>query len=195
MLRTTAFLFCILGLFEFANAYSPGINCTEYKAYKPLQDLQSQVKDDSSKKEHSPTKAAIYSAVLPGLGQIYNRKYVKAGLVYGLLGVSTYFMIDNRKTLQNYKSDINAETDNDPNTIKSFFPLQSLETLKANRDVFKQNRDYAIIAMGLVYVLNIVDATVDAHLFEFNLNQKLSGHLEPQINPYGMSGARLTISF
>jgi len=152
-------------------------------------------KKDSAVKKHSPKRAAIYSAILPGLGQGYNKKYWKIPVVYGLLGVSTYFMWENRKNLNIYKKEIDLLTDTNGSMIGTFNPQQDIERLKNARDFYKQNRDYSIIAMGLVYVLNIVDATVDAHLFEFNVNQNLAGKIEPQISPYGFRGAKLTFKF
>ncbi len=172
---------------NYSFSYTPGINFHRTSAFNS--------KKDSGVKKHSPTKAAIFSAVIPGAGQIYNKKYWKVPIIYGLMGTATYFMVVNRELLKDYKEDLNYATDTSSLTVPINFPNTSTENLAANRDFRKQNRDYAIIAMGLVYALNIIDATVDAHLFEFNVNQKLSGKIEPQINPYGFKGVRLTLRF
>jgi hypothetical protein len=152
---------------------------------------------DSNKKEHSPKKAAIFSAVVPGLGQIYNRKNAvwKVPVIYAGLGVSTYFMLQNRKFLRYYKDDLRAETDTFSNTNATHDPFATIDQLRANRDFYKQNRDYSIIAMGLIYVLNIVDATVYAHLFEFNVNKSLTGRFHPVVHPNGLKGAKFTFNF
>lgn len=170
-----------------SRAYTPGINFHTSTAFN--------LKKDSGVKKHSPTKAAIFSAIIPGAGQIYNKKYWKVPVIYGLMGTAAFFMITNRSELQKYKEDLNYATDTDSATVPIHFPNTSTQNLVAYRDFHKQNRDYALLAMGLVYALNIIDATVDAHLFEFNVNQKLSGKIEPQINPYGFKGARLTFQF
>lgn len=166
-----------------------------FKTYSP--NYNENYLKDSTVKEHSPKKAAIYSAVLPGLGQIYNRKGAawKVPVIYVGLGVSTYFMLQNRKFLREYKSDLNAATDKDSTTNPFFDPFATTDQLRANRDYYKQNRDYSIIAIGLIYVLNIVDATVYGHLYEFNVNKSLSGRFEPIVNPNGFRGAKFTFKF
>lgn len=183
-------LFCFLCVFSFkANAYELGIHQAKQKP------LSLKLAKDSLKKPHSPHKAAVLSAVLPGAGQIYNKKYWKAGVVYAGLGVATYFMLDNRADLKEYKADISAMTDTNSTTIPQFHPGQSLQELIGNRDFHKRNRDYSIIAIAAIYLLNIADATVDAHLFEFNVDKNISGKIEPQFGLSGYKGARLTFNF
>lgn len=126
---------------------------------------------------HSPKKASIYSAVLPGLGQIYNNKYWKAPIVYATLGAATYSMFYYRGQMRDYNKEfkaayaINADTTLDPNKL-------------ALRDNARRYRDFSILAMSAIYVLQIVDATVDAHFYEFDINQDLSAKLSP--NPSRM---------
>ncbi len=150
---------------------------------------------DSGKRKHSPKRATIYSAVIPGLGQVYNRKYWKVPIIYGGLGVATLIMLDNRARLRELRTDISYLTDTSSSTMPIHNPGSNLAQLVALRDFRRQNRDYSIIAMGVIYVLNIVDAAVDAHLFDFNINKKLSGRVEPAVNPYGITGCRLSLGF
>ena len=149
---------------------------------------------DSLPKKHSAHRASIYSAVLPGLGQAYNKKYLKIPVVYVGLGIATYFMLSNRAELKKYKYDINAITDKNTLTNPIYFQGRSLDFLISQRNLTKQYRDYSIIGMGAIYLLNIVDATVDAHFFEFNIDKKLSGILRPNVG-LGFYGANLTLSF
>ncbi len=116
----------------------------------------------SFKEAHSPHKASIYSLCLPGLGQAYNRKYWKIPLVYGCLGGSAYFFWDNRQQL-------NATND----YFKSLYANNEEPTALeiANRNALRVNRDIAGIAFVLSYVLQVVDATVDAHFYRFNINE------------------------
>ena len=126
----------------------------------------------SMKPPHSPTKAAIYSAAIPGLGQLYNRKYWKMPVIYAGMGAATYLMLDQRSktkelNLQFEKAyAINGDTILDANLI-------------AQRDNHRRMRDFGILAITAVYALQIIDATVDAHFFRFNIDQSLSAKIAP----------------
>ena len=121
---------------------------------------------------HSPKKATIYAAVIPGLGQLYNRKYWKVPIVYATFGVATAFMLDNRSKMRALNTQfrklyaINPDTTIDPNKI--FL-----------RDNYRKYRDFAILAMSAIYVLQIIDATVDAHFYKLNIDQNLQAKLNP----------------
>jgi hypothetical protein len=122
---------------------------------------------------HSPTKATIYSLVLPGLGQGYNQKYWKIPVVYASLGAAGYSFYRYRFLM------------NEKNTIfKQFYANGSEPTAQdiEKRDDYRVNRDFSGIAFVLVYVLQIVDATVDAHFYKFDINQNLGIGLSPQPN-------------
>ena len=126
--------------------------------------------------EHSPTKAALYSAVLPGLGQVYNRKYWKVPILYGG-GVFVYYLIDqfnnNYNELSNaYEAALNdqlGETEKFDRYV-NYTPDQ----IKAARDINRRYRDLNIIIMVGVYLVNVIDATVDAYLFNFDVSNDLS---------------------
>ena len=131
-------------------------------------------------KPHSANKAALFSAVIPGLGQAYNKKYWKMPIVYAALGTTLYFGISNNRNLKKYKTAYTNRLDNDATTIDEFESL-SESNLVANIDFYQRNRDLAYILAGLFYVLNIVDAGVDAHLFHFPKNDNLSFNLQPNL--------------
>jgi len=135
---------------------------------------------------HSPRKATIYSAVLPGLGQIYNRKYWKVPLIYGGFVTFGYFINFNNDLYTKYKQAYSDIIDNDP-TTNSFKNLnvnpiyfekdkisQLAERLGLVKDGARRNRDLVIISTVAFYALNIIDASVDAHLFNFNINDDLT---------------------
>ncbi len=132
-------------------------------------------------KIHSPKKATLMSAFFPGLGQIYNKKYWKAPIVYSAIGASLYFVVANNKSFKRYKTAYGYRVDNNPATIDEFVGKMSDDNLKANMEYFQRNRDLSVIITGLFYVLNIVDATVDAHFFNFPKNDNLSFKLQPRI--------------
>lgn len=170
-------------------------------------------------KEHSPHKATVYSALLPGLGQIYNRKYWKLPILYGGIGVTLYAIGWNTGQYNDYKDayvDFSkfVEYKNDPETIpepssKSYEKLVSnvdftttssqLDELyktrfKNGKDKYKRDRDLSYIILFGVYVLNIIDATVDAHFTNFNINDDLSMTVQPKMNYTPVSGSTLGLS-
>lgn len=122
------------------------------------------------KQLHSPTKAAVFSAVIPGAGQLYNRKYWKFPVVYAGMGAAAYLMLDQRSKMRKLNLQfekayaINKDTSLDANLI-------------AERDDHRRMRDFGILTMTAVYALQIIDATVDAHFFRFNINQNLSARI------------------
>lgn len=123
-----------------------------------------------------PAKAAFYSAVLPGLGQAYNKKYWKIPIVYGAMGVSMYLYLDNNKTYRDLR---NAYKNRLLGIRNDQYLFLDDNRLIAAQRVSQRNRDLSLLATVVIYVLNIVDANVDAHLTQFNVNDKLS--LAPDI--------------
>ncbi len=129
---------------------------------------------------HSPTKAAWMSAVLPGLGQAYNKKYLKMGLVYVAIGATVYsfdFANDKHKL---YKDALSLRTDGDSTTIDKFDGVYDESQLITLQDFYRRNRDLSVIVGVGIYLLNIVDAYVDAHLLDFEVNDDLSFKIRPE---------------
>ena len=153
---------------------------------------------DSASLKHSPKKAALYSAILPGLGQAYNKKYWKIGVLYAAEGLMGYFIIDNNKQYKLYKNAYSIRLDDDSNTVDQFTDTYADEDLRLLKNFYRRNRDLSYIVAGMIYVLNIVDASVDAHLFYFNVNDDLSLKISPAINPVPnnyYAGINLRFSF
>ncbi len=131
----------------------------------------------------APAKAAFYSAVLPGLGQAYNKKYWKIPIIYAGMGVGIYFYIQNDEDYDRfrdaYKSRL-AGFEDDEFWGEGENPIVSTERLiDAQKDATK-NKNLSILVTSIFYLLNIIDANVDAHLRQFNVNEDLS--LEPNFN-------------
>lgn len=127
---------------------------------------------------HSPHKATIYSALVPGLGQIYNKKYWKLPIIYGLTGVFIYAFDFNNDQYNKYKNayaDINAEI------ITEFEGYTEAQVLRL-KDNYRRNRDLNVIVLAGIYMLNIIDATVDAHLFDYDISEDLSLNIQPVVN-------------
>lgn len=125
-------------------------------------------------KKHSPHRATVYSALLPGLGQAYNRKYWKIPLIYAGLGGTGYFCLKERKTMRDYQTALILLSDKDSSTNPdSSYIIQPITQLKAARNLHRTNRDYLIIGLAGIYLINIVDAAIDAHFYNFNIDKPL----------------------
>jgi hypothetical protein len=135
------------------------------------------------KKNYSrPRTASIMSAILPGLGQVYNKKYWKVPIIYGGFAGFGYLFVSNNEEYQYYRKNLIAENDEDPSTINT--SGWSTDQLLAQKVSYKKSRDFAAIAIGILYLLNVVDANVDAHLKTFDVSDDLSLHIEPWQNLY-----------
>ncbi|MDD2412428.1 MAG: DUF5683 domain-containing protein [Bacteroidales bacterium] len=137
---------------------------------------------------HSPKKAAIYSAVLPGLGQAYNQKYWKIPIVYAGLGGSAYFFYANNKEYQVFRKELQARFLNETENLNPKFANYSESNLVSLKNYYQRNRELSILVAVVVYALNILDASVDAHLFSFDVSDDLSFSIQPftipQMNPF-----------
>jgi hypothetical protein len=131
--------------------------------------------------EHSPQKATILSAVFPGLGQVYNKKYWKVPILYGGFAALGYAMSFQGKEYKRYKRAYNLLTDRNEETVDEFNGKRSADELKSARDYYRRNRDYAILGTVLLYALNIIDANVDATLYDYEIDDNLSLKVVPTI--------------
>ncbi len=112
------------------------------------------------------------SALLPGLGQAYNKKYWKIPILYAGAGVLIYSINFANKKYSTYRTAYKLRVNGD--TSATNFPQYSEDNLLLLRDYYRRNRDLSVIISAFVYILNIVDASVDAHLFFFDVSDKLS---------------------
>ncbi|MBI3511360.1 MAG: hypothetical protein HY064_11905 [Bacteroidetes bacterium] len=137
-------------------------------------------------KIHSPKKAVIYSACLPGLGQVYNKKYWKVPIIYaGFAGLGYGFWWNEREWTK-YHHALLYRYDNDPNTIDPY-PSYSDDDLVTLKNYYERYRNLCVIGATALYTLNLIDAAVDAHLMSFNVNDDLSMNISPAIFPSGNS--------
>ncbi|MBN8702385.1 MAG: hypothetical protein J0M08_04940 [Bacteroidetes bacterium] len=148
----------------------------------------------------APKKAAALSAALPGLGQIYNRKYWKLPIVYGAFAGLGYALYTTNNKYANYRDAYKARIDNDPETIDEYEKIYSADNLKSLHEYYHRYRDLSVVGLVVVYVLNIVDASVDAHLARFDVSDNLSMRIQPttiytSYNQLPAPGFRLTANF
>jgi hypothetical protein len=159
----------------------------------PADCMAQEIRSDSSRidsisvPKHSPRKATVMSALVPGLGQGYNKKYWKIPVIYAGLGTSVYFIKFNNDYFQRYRkgyiSLLNKDTLNDP-----FRGQYSSEQLFNAKEYYRRNRDLSIIIAAGIYILNIIDATVDAHLFYFDVSDDLAMKVQPAMLTGGFAG-------
>lgn len=160
------------------------------------------IKKDSVEKQSwtRAKKATVLSAVIPGAGQIYNKKYWKAGIVYGGFIGLTYMYVSNTDSFRNYQQAYAYRLDDDSTTIDDRYPFLGDASVRTFRDYHRRLRDISILGFVGLYALQIIDANVDAHLHEFRVNEDLSMRLQPQIRPSldpraSIHGLKLSISF
>ena len=136
-----------------------------------------------------PGRAAIYSILLPGLGQAYNGEYWKIPIYWGCIAGSIHFLYTNNTNYQRFKRIHNEATNPD---IEYTGPI-SAETAVWYRDVYRRYRDYSIVATALFYLLQIIDANVFAYMHDFEVSENISMRLEPAVlsndNIYAMNSA------
>jgi len=134
------------------------------------------------RENHSPRKATMLSAAFPGLGQAYNKKYWKMPIIYAGFGTLGYFIHTNNTEYKSSRDAYLYRMDGNPATISDIkFDGFADDRLKNRRDYYRRNLEVSWIFTGLLYVLNILDATVDAHLADFDVGENLSMKIEPQI--------------
>jgi len=145
----------------------------------------------------APSKAAFYSAVLPGLGQGFNKKYWKIPIVYAAIGTSIYSYDFNQKKYWDYRNAYKSRKAGYKND-----PYQNLiiddDRLLDGADFHKKNRDLSMVFIVGFYILNILDANIDSHLKQYNVNESLS--LKPYLNygselSYESIGLSLNLNF
>jgi hypothetical protein len=165
------------------SAYSQEPTVEKTVKVNPDTIAKKQTPDTSKKvKAYGPKIAARRSAIIPGWGQIYNKKYWKVPIVYAGLGICGFIFIDNIKTYKEYKfayaARIKAQAptldSNDYNKLKDIYKVLSPGSIRTARDDFRRYVDYSALIFVLLWGLNVVDATVDAHLKPFDVSPDLS---------------------
>jgi hypothetical protein len=129
--------------------------------------------------QHSPKKAALFS-LIPGGGQIYNKKYWKVPLIYAAGGAAVYFSANNYKNYQLFRQTLISRVDTNSSAIDNH-PNLTKDGVQDEMEGHQKNFELLIIAAVAVYAIQIVDATVDAHLMYFDVSDDLSLQIRPEI--------------
>lgn len=134
-------------------------------------------------KEHSPTKATLLSLV-PGFGQAYNKQYWKMPVIYAAMGVVTYFAIDNYNGYTRLRKEYLARLDNQSLDFENpRYKGYSTISIGNLMEAYQSNFELSLIIGGVIYVINLIDANVYAHLFSFNVNDDLALQMSPVFKP------------
>ena len=180
---------CLLAVFSLAfitpASAHPFLNKT--KEYK--------TKSDTLKYPPRDPKKAMLMAILPGLGQIYNHKYWKLPIVYVGFGVIGYFTVNNTRYYKTFRDAYNYKvahpecTLNNPDCNYPLAQKYDKATLKMIRDYYRRNMQLSYIIGGAWFLLQMIDANVDAHLSHWNISDNLSLDVSPVIHPYNLPNA------
>ncbi|WP_291723499.1 DUF5683 domain-containing protein [Bernardetia sp.] len=162
-----------------------------------------QVKLEPKFKLRPPARAALLSAALPGAGQYYNKKAwaIKVPLVYTALAVPAYLSITNHANYRLFRENYLYMQDENPATVPDpSFVNRSADQVQRQRDSYRRDRDFYMIITGLMYLLNIGEATTTAHFNNFDIDDDISFKFKPHIENVGMhrntvSGVSLVMTF
>lgn len=160
-------LFCLITYFSFSQAENDSISEALPKELVVTEQIISEPIDPLS-----PSKAAFYSAILPGLGQAYNKKYWKIPIAVGGIATGIYFYkrndIQYDRYRDAYKRRLAGFTDDE------FYGRVTDDGLRRAQKTLKQNKELSLLITAGIYVLNIIDANVDAHLLQYNVDENLA---------------------
>lgn len=177
----------ILLIFTSLGSYAQGADSVQVAPKLKTEEVI--VQDDSAKvkKPHSPRLATIMSAVVPGAGQVYNKKWWKLPIIYGGFAGLGYAYAFNQQEYKTYKNAYLIRVDDDSTNVDQFDGIYTDANLLELQEFYRRNRDLAIVGAFVLYALNIIDANVDAHLFDFDVSEDLSMKVEPRTMGLGFN--------
>jgi hypothetical protein len=184
------FTFACFSLFSFSQTEIDSTNTNDVEDFR----LNTEIETRKPINPLAPSKAAFYSAVLPGLGQAYNKKYWKIPIVYAAIGTGVYFYVRNNDQLNRYRDAYKrrlAGYEDD-----EFFGQISDDGLVRAQQQFRRNQELSLLVTLGLYALNIIDANVDAHLLQYNVDENLA--IKPHVKYNEMEDATdlgLTLKF
>jgi len=142
----------------------------------------------------NPKKSALFAAIIPGTGQIYNRQYWKVPIVYGLAGIAVYFLVDNTTQYRKYRKAYVARLTN-PAYTDEYTGRYSSADIQTLQDYYKKNLDLTYLLTGVGYALQVIDALAFAHLKNFDVSPNISMRMAPVGAPNGGIGLGLVVNW
>lgn len=165
----------------------------------PESDFKMALLDDliiNRQRERNPRTAVILSLALPGAGQTYNGDYLKTGVIYGIFGSLFYAMDFNRNQFNRFNTAYEQRLNDEPDEFIGLIP--SARGIRNFRDRYRKDLELTYIGIGAVYLFNVIDAFVSAHLTTFDVSDDLSFRVEPSIQtvfPGSTVGIGLVMNF
>ena len=168
----------------FVALFSASISAQNDSIIKPIELSKKEIRKQKKLKKQSiqgtysplsPSKAAFYSAIFPGAGQIYNKKYWKAPVVWGALAIPAYYYQINNSDYKRFRNAYRLRKNGlvDEFTVNGQ-QIVSTETLETAQEQLRENRDFSLLSGIILYILQIVEASVNAHLMQFNTDDRLT---------------------
>jgi len=144
----------------------------------------------------APSKAAFYSAIFPGVGQIYNKKYWKAPIVWAALAIPVYYYQINNSDYKRYRNAYKLRKYGlvDEFTVNGV-EIVSTQTLETAQEQLRENRDLSLLSGIILYILQIVEASVNAHLMQFNTDDNLTIRPQMIFDPIRIETPSVGLSF
>ena len=196
--------YLLISLFFLSNAYSQVVPAETTVAIKDSSGSKKSKIDTAKQKIYDPKVAARRSAIIPGWGQAYNKKYWKIPIIYAGLGVTGYIFVNNIKIYKEYKFAYSARIKAEPPTkdstdyhqLDEIYKVLSPNSIRSARDEFRRYVDYSALVFILLWGLNVVDAAVDAHLKNFDVSPDLSLQIRPGYSDMARTnGVSLVLTF
>lgn len=152
---------------------------------KAVQDSFKAKEVKPQKFEPKPKKAGMYSAILPGSGQFYNRQYWKVPAIYVGVAAAGYFINFNLTNYQKYRKAYYTRIDNDPTTVDTDIETKkyTTENLKQLQDQYRKWLDMTVLLTALGYTVQVIDAIASAHLKNFDISRDISLRIQPVAQP------------
>lgn len=165
---------------------------------KPFIESSSVFQKDSvvkKKFQPDPKRAGLFSALVPGFGQLYNRQYWKMPIVYAAMGTTIYMAVKRNKEYQRYRKAYIARIADGQNSMDEFQGILSTPAIKQYQDEAKQNMDMMLVFTVIGYAGQIMEAISGAHLRNFDISKDLSMQVQPIITPMNTFGVTLVVNF
>jgi len=133
----------------------------------------------------NPKKAGLYSAIVPGMGQLYNRQYWKVPVVYAGLAIAGYFFIDNLNNYQSYRKAYIGRINN-PYPTDKYVNIYTTGQLQQLQNDYNKYLDMTVLFTTVGYALQVIDAITSAHLKNFDVSRDISLKIRPVATPIGI---------
>jgi hypothetical protein len=137
----------------------------------------------NTEKQHSAKRASTLSVILPGAGQVYNKQAWKIPIIYAGAGAVTYFAVTNYNNAIKFKQEYYNRIEGNTSDLLADYTKYSDESILSLYDAYNKNFQLSIVIGAAVYLLNIIDAMVYGHLYEFNIDDNLSAKITPYYLP------------